>query len=246
VQVLTDFDPNATFAEDITTLVAFESVRRINAVVEGLEEAGVEVAKMEPAAHATTVMLATSVMSHAYFVDESAEGIFTPPQTGRNSVIDSVFAARATFEVGKRSTARTRLSVVLDPLSERTQSWAPVLRMLAELPDTHIRVLLNPRPKLRELPLKRFYRFAAPAQPAFDLTGQQTGATLEFHGLPGAAVLTLGLDTPPSWLCMSDEAVYDLDNIRLADIPAHARTAGVRAQYALKHILLEGACSPLT
>lgn len=53
--------------------------------------------------------------------------------------------------------------------------------------------------------------------------------------MPEDAVLTMSLDTPPSWLPMAEEAVHDLDNIRLSGVQG-----AVHAVYGLKHILIEG------
>lgn len=58
--------------------------------------------------------------------------------------------------------------------------------------------------------------------------------------MPEQAVLTLGLDAPPAWLTMPEKAIYDLDNIRLKDVPASGRAAGVSAVYEVKHVLIEG------
>lgn len=55
--------------------------------------------------------------------------------------------------------------------------------------------------------------------------------------MPKEAVLTLGLDAPPAWLTMASEAIYDLDNIRLKDVPS---SASVKAVYELKRVLIEG------
>lgn len=55
--------------------------------------------------------------------------------------------------------------------------------------------------------------------------------------MPEEAVLTLGLDAPPAWLTMASEAIYDLDNIRLKDVPS---SASVKAVYELKRVLIEG------
>lgn len=39
------------------------------------------------------------------------------------------------------------------------------------MPNTYVRVVLNPRPQLSEVPLKRFYRYSAPSKLSFDAQG---------------------------------------------------------------------------
>ncbi|PWN41129.1 hypothetical protein IE81DRAFT_324849 [Ceraceosorus guamensis] len=239
-RVLTGFNAQNIDSGDFEALLSLESRRRIDPVVEGLSQAGVHFEGLNKEDHAQIATFATSIMSSVYYVDEAAEGIFQPPQTARSSIFDQIEARHSSFEKGDRSTAHTRLFVALDPLSERTQSWIPVLKLIASMKDTYLRVILNPETKQSELPLKRFYRSSAPTQMSFDASGKQQGSKLQFLGMPEDAVLTMALDTPPSWLPMAAEAVYDLDNIRLRDVPPSGRDAGVNAIYELKHILLEG------
>jgi UDP-glucose:glycoprotein glucosyltransferase len=48
------------------------------------------------------------------------------------------------------------------------------------------------------------------------------------------------MDVMQAWVVMQEEAIHDLDNIRLKDLEASAKIAGVKAGFALKHILVEG------
>lgn len=54
--------------------------------------------------------------------------------------------------------------------------------------------------------------------------------------MPLEVLLTLTTHTPHSWLVFPQVTPYDLDNIRLTDIPQD----GVNAVFELKNIILEG------
>lgn len=56
---------------------------------------------------------------------------------------------------------------IVDPLSPAAQKLAPVLEILRESVNCDIKIVMNPKPKLSELPLKRFYRYVATAKPQF-------------------------------------------------------------------------------
>ena len=56
---------------------------------------------------------------------------------------------------------------IVDPLSLAAQKLAPVLEILRESVNCDIKLVMNPKPKLSELPLKRFYRYVATAKPQF-------------------------------------------------------------------------------
>ena len=146
------------------------------------------------------------------------------------------------------------LEAVLDPLSAEARRAAPVLKALRDAlaPRVAVRVILNPRAELQELPLTSFYRYAAPAF-AFpakeeDFSPKTKGAaaralrpSAEFASLPAAQTLTAHLDVPEQWLVTTAVAAYDLDNIRLEDLPRGERV--MRAEYRLEALLVTGHCS---
>lgn len=169
--------------------------------------------------------------------------MFTASAGHRTNMIDRLGVQHSRFEVGNRKTARLRFQAVVDPLSELAQRYSALFRLISTLPDAYLEVVLNPVRNITEMPLKRFYRYSAPNRLTFDPeTGAEVPATLSFLDMPQDAVLTMGLDAPPAWLTMASEAVYDLDNIRLRDVPPDGRQAGVAAVYDLKHLLIEGHC----
>lgn len=64
-----------------------------------------------------------------------------------------------------------------------------------------------------------FYRYVLEPELQFNAAGAQTaGAIARFSRLPHAPLLSLDLRTPTNWLVECVKSVYDLDNIRLADV----------------------------
>ncbi|UZJ53758.1 hypothetical protein CBS101457_003078 [Exobasidium rhododendri] len=226
-KVVTGFQPEKLTSTDYMALFQMEA-KKVDAVVEALSN--------------TTSMsadLATrlaSVFSMAFQVDASSEGIFNTPSQARSNMIDHIKVKECTFSIGDKGKASLHFSVLLDPITEMAQSWSSVLQMLSGMEDVYIKVILNPQPHLRELPIKRYYRYSAPHQLTFDGKGRSRREVLSFRDMPLDAVLTMGLDAPPAWLTMASDAIYDLDNIRLKDVV----TPSVNAVYDLKYILIEG------
>ncbi|KAJ2089037.1 killer toxin resistant protein [Coemansia sp. RSA 986] len=136
------------------------------------------------------------------------------------------------------SSARLRIQVAVDPLSEAAQKWAPMLQTLLDLPGVSLEIWLNPSEKLKELPVKRFYRYLWPEKLSFDSMGALSGPEVLFSGVPTDPLLTLGMDVPSSWLVTAVESVHDLDNIRLSSLKDPA--SGITATYKLVNILVEG------
>ncbi|PHH84038.1 hypothetical protein CDD83_2596 [Cordyceps sp. RAO-2017] len=143
--------------------------------------------------------------------------------------------SHAAIEIGDAETASIHLAGLLDPVSEKGQRWAPILKVLSELDGVHIKLILNPREKIGELALKRFFRYVMDAEPSFDQSGTVRALKASFRNLPSEALLTVGMDVPSAWLVAPKESVHDLDNIKLGSIKSN-----VDATYELEHILIEG------
>ncbi|KAI9244442.1 UDP-glucose:glycoprotein glucosyltransferase-domain-containing protein [Helicostylum pulchrum] len=133
------------------------------------------------------------------------------------------------------------IGVILDPLSETAQKWTPVLQALSEIDGVSVLVYLNPDPNLKELPLKRFYRYVFDKELRFDkVTGDQIVPTAYFQDLPVKPLYTLGVETTNAWHVTVREANMDLDNILLTSLKKSQ--SGVSAVYELERILVEGHC----
>jgi UDP-glucose:glycoprotein glucosyltransferase len=176
-------------------------------------------------------------------------------RTSRGQVVDlSILdTPHASFVQGD-ARALVTLEAVLDPLSAEARRAAPVLKALRDAlaPRVAVRVILNPRAELEDLPLTSFYRYAAPSfafpRDTRDRTSTQKkneNASLRpsasFASLPAAKTLTAHLDVPEQWLVTTAVAAYDLDNIRLEDLPEDERF--MRAEYRLEALLVTGHCS---
>lgn len=216
--------------EDLEQLLSIEQKSRILPVYEALEDLGLSDKIPGPVAAAKmTSITALSTIS------DLPEGIFESSSSTRSTIYKKWDSKHTTIEVGDEKTASIHLVVLLNPLSEQAQRWAPLLKVLSELDGVYLKLFLNPKEKLEELPIKRFFRYVLEAKPSFDKTGSIQGPQASFSGLPSEALLTLGMDVPPAWLVAAKESIHDLDNIKLSSIKSD-----VDATYELEHILIQG------
>ncbi len=170
-------------------------------------------------------------------VSDIPEGIFELPPPVRIGYFEQWNVTHTSITTGDNNTAVLQVVVSLDPATELAQRWVPILKALSELDGLYMRVFLNPKNKLQELPVKRFYRYVLQPRPSFDEDGSLESMSAKFEGLPKETLLTMAMDVPPSWLVAPKESIYDLDNIRLSSVPTDAM---VDAVYELENILIEG------
>lgn len=222
---------SSTFKEeDFQQLLEFEQSTRILPVYKAAEDLGLSEKISDPIAAAKlTSITALSTIS------DLPEGIFESASTLRTNVYDDWNSTHTMFDVGDAATANIHFVAVVNPTSEVGQKWAPILKVLSELEGVYMRVFLNPRERMDELPIKRFYRYVLDATPSFDESGKVRSLGATFKGVPSEALLNLGLDVPPAWLVAAKESVHDLDNLKLSSIKSD-----VDAIYELEHILIEG------
>ncbi|KAE9555965.1 hypothetical protein FO519_000821 [Halicephalobus sp. NKZ332] len=126
---------------------------------------------------------------------------------------------------------------IIDPLSKEAQRIAPLLQILMKVINCDMKIVMNPKQKLSELPLKRFYRYAIREEPGFDANGVVSSPTVTFTDLPSKQLLTLNVISPDAWMIQPVFAEYDLDNIKM-----QSARDDIVAKFELKHILLEGHC----
>ncbi|KAL0895610.1 hypothetical protein ABMA27_011701 [Loxostege sticticalis] len=125
---------------------------------------------------------------------------------------------------------------VLDPASIPAQRLAPLLLVLRKVVNCRLKLFLNPQDKNSDMPLKSFYRYVLEPELQFTSSGALAGGALaRFSRLPHAPLLSMELRTPPNWLVECVKSVYDLDNIRLADVETV-----VHSEFELEYLLLEG------
>ncbi|QDS71787.1 hypothetical protein FKW77_009373 [Venturia effusa] len=218
--------------DDFTTLYDFELKKRI-------APASAALAKLEYQDKIRTVLDAAALCSllAVSTVSDMPEGIFELPPPLRTRLYDEWSSSETAITVGDNTTALINIVAVLDPASELAQRWSPVIRVLSKLEGVSLKLFLNPKEALSELPVKRFYRYALNEKPSFDDDGAVAAPGIKFEGIPKDMLLTVAMDVPPSWLVAQKESLYDLDNVKLSSLPLGDN---VDATYELENILIEG------
>ncbi|XP_054048102.1 UDP-glucose:glycoprotein glucosyltransferase 2 isoform X2 [Rissa tridactyla] len=131
---------------------------------------------------------------------------------------------------------------IVDPLTREAQKMARLLIVLKDIINVKLRLFLNCRSKLSEVPLKSFYRFVLEPELTYGINKHLPSEPMaKFLELPESPLLTLNMITPESWLVEAVNSSCDLDNIHLQDIKGT-----VIAEYELEYILLEGHCFDVT
>lgn len=133
------------------------------------------------------------------------------------------------------------VTAVIDPVSAKAQMLSSLLVAFRDL-GFAVNIVLNPSRDLAGLPVKRYYRFVFDPKVHFDKKGKQVSQDAAvFNRLPGSTILTLEmLDYPGSWLVERYKADYDLDNLRMNDLPESSK--GMQVEFSLQHILVQGQC----
>jgi len=215
--------------EDLEQLIAYERTKRIlpaYGAVEGLSLS-------EKIVDALSFAKLTSIVALA-FTSDKPPGIHEEASPVR-MYLDTWNSSHTVIEIGEKSTASIQMTLVLDPASEIGQRWVPILKVISELDGIYVKIYLNPKERLSELPVKRFYRYVLDSKPTFDEAGALQTLGASFSGVPQEALLTVGLDIPSSWLVAPKVSIHDLDNIKLSSIKSD-----VEALYELEYILIEG------
>ncbi|TAQ88877.1 hypothetical protein B7494_g2787 [Chlorociboria aeruginascens] len=216
--------------EDFEQLLSYERRKRITPAYSAMEALGLSDKIKDPLEGAKiSSIVAISTVS------DMPDGIFEQASTLRMSQFDVWNSSYTAIEVGDASTATIQMIVLVDPASEQGQRWIPLLKVFSELDGVYIKLFLNPKERLQELPVKRFYRYVLDSKPTFDEFGALIAPGASFSGVPQEALLTVGMNVPPSWLVAPKISVHDLDNIKLSSIKTD-----VDALYGLEHILIEG------
>ncbi|RDW68029.1 hypothetical protein BP6252_09425 [Coleophoma cylindrospora] len=216
--------------EDFDQLVSYELTKRIRPAYAAMEALGISEKITNPLVGAMiSSIVAISTIS------DVPEGMFEQASTLRMNQFSIFKAEHTVIETGDSSTASIHLDILVDPASEQGQRWIPILKAISELEGVYMKLFLNPRERLQELPVKKFFRYVIDSKPSFDESGALKAPGASFTGVPQEALLTLGLDIPPAWLVAPKVSAHDLDNIKLSSIKTN-----VDALYELEHILIEG------
>lgn len=225
--------PNSdTFSlSDYEQLLKYENEKRLNPASISISSLGFDERVKTPFdAALLSSLIALSMDS------DIPEGIFESASNLRMDQFKEWQSNHTMISSGDAETASIHLVASIDPTSEVAQRWIPMLKVLSDLEGVYLKMFLNPRERIQELPVKRFYRHVLDAKPSFTEEGDLRDLQATFEGVPKEALLNLGLDVPPAWLVTPKESIHDLDNIKLSAV----KEGNVDAIYELEHILIEG------
>ena len=218
--------------DDLEALLAYERKKRLLPAALAVESLQLQDRASTPLAFARiSNLIALSQVS------DVPEGIFEAAPTVRTDIFKKWNSTSTAIKVGDIDTATVQIFTAIDPASELAQRWIPIIKALSELDGVATTMFLNPRERLEELPVKRFYRHVLDSKPSFTSDGSLRRLSAHFTGLPVEALLNIGMDLPPSWLVAPQESMHDLDNIKLSAVKSDT---DIEATYELEHILIEG------
>ncbi|KAJ2550633.1 killer toxin resistant protein, partial [Coemansia sp. RSA 1933] len=236
-RVLPEISATTVFSADAFAMLAkYELHERIAPLLKSIAD---HISDSAPEDVADIVLRISAALEHGRAMHRS-NSIFRKAQLDTRSDMESALTVNpdARIVLNDPSTARLRIQVAVDPLCEEAQKWAPILQTLLSLPGVSLEMWLNPSEKLKELPVKRFYRYLWPEKLTFNGIGAVDDLEVLFSNVPTDPLLTLGMDVPSAWLVTAVESVHDLDNIRLSSLKDPA--SGIAATYKLVNILVEG------
>lgn len=218
--------------DELNQLVAYEWNKRINPVSKAAKTLDLD----DKLSGALGLAKLTSLVSLS-MISDVPEGIFDSAPDFRLDISEKWQSDHSVINVSNSEDPSINVVAVLDPASEAAQRWLPILKVLSELAGVQLKIMMNPREMLKELPVKRFYRYLLDSEPSFTSDGSLSRPQASFTGVPVEALLTLGMDVPTSWLVAPKDSLQDLDNIKLSSLKSGS---SVDAVYALEHILIEG------
>lgn len=217
--------------DDFVTLLSYERTKRLMPAAQAIK--GVNILDKANTA------LSFSKLSNLIALSSKSdipEGMFDASPPARTDIFSGWTGSHTLIERGDSETATIQIVATIDPASEVAQRWVPILKVLSDLSGVHLRLYLNPKERLDELPVKRFYRHVLESKPRFDKQGSLEGSLAHFEGLPADALLTMAMDMPPAWLVAPKDSIHDLDNIKLSSTQGR----DIEATYELESILIEG------
>ncbi|BCR94558.1 putative UDP-glucose:glycoprotein glucosyltransferase [Aspergillus luchuensis] len=231
-------EDTSLISEDFDQLLVYEKQKRITPVAKAVKALEFDEKLSDPLDFAKLTSLTTLST-----ISDVPEGIYESTSDIRLYLFNRWNDARSAITVSNSEDPAITIVASIDPTSEVAQKWLPILKVLSELASVRVRLVLNPREEIKELPTKRFYRYVLDSEPSFEEDGSISRPTASFSGVPVEALLTLGMDVPSSWLVAPKDSIHDLDNIKLSSVK---EGWNVDAIYALEHILIEGHSRDMT
>ncbi|RPB23625.1 hypothetical protein L211DRAFT_786381 [Terfezia boudieri ATCC MYA-4762] len=228
-------------AADVKQLFMYEWEKRIMPVLEAADDLGA----LDNLSSSTNAAILTNLVALTT-IPEGSQELFVDPPSMRLNLYDQWRAEHSAIVTGDKHTAIFHIVASIDPTSELAQRYVPILKVLSEMDGVYLRLFLNPERVLNDLTVKRFYRYVLDSKPRFGAEGQLIYPKADFHKMPVDALLTLGLDVPPSWLVTPKVCVFDPDNIQLSSLRGRFRGENLEAIYELRSILIQGHSRDIT
>jgi UDP-glucose:glycoprotein glucosyltransferase len=229
---------HALSTNDMKTLFSYEKKKRAGPAHTALQA-------LNLSEHVTSPLVAAKLWSlvSRSTISDIPEGIFESRSTIRMNIFEQLNSTHSCIDTGDIDTSSIQIVASIDPASELAQRWVPIINVLSELHGVNVRIFLNPKSKLEELPIKRFYRYVLQPRPTFEQDGSLSSSKAQFARVPAEALLTMGMDVPASWLVAPKISIHDLDNIKLSLLQSYD---DIEAEYELEHILIEGHSRDIT
>ncbi|EXJ89936.1 hypothetical protein A1O3_03003 [Capronia epimyces CBS 606.96] len=225
-------------AHDLESLLELERRERITPVTTAITSLGLE----ERFSNALDLAKVTSLVARALKSD-LPEGLRESVPLIRMDRFKIWNGTHTSIKVSNTDDPSIQVVAVVDPASEIVQQWVPILQALSQLHGVSVQIFLNPKERLSELPVKRFFRQVISSEPSFNEDGSLVTPTASFSGVPKDTLFNLGMAVPPSWLVAPKKSIHDLDNIKLGNL---AEGENIDAWYELEHILIEGHARDVT
>ncbi|KAK2792291.1 hypothetical protein FQN52_003768 [Onygenales sp. PD_12] len=217
---------------DLEQLLAYERAKRIGPLAQTASALGLD-AKIEGPFALARLMSDVALST----TSDIPEDIYDSGPNIRTNYFEQWNGTHSAITISNSDDPSIFIVAAVDPTTEVAQRWVPILKVLSELSGVGLKIFLSPRENIQELPIKRFYRHVLEAAPSFNDDGSLVKPQATFHGIPGEALLNLGMDVPASWLVAPKESIHDLDNLKLSSLK---EGTNVDAIYELEHILIEG------
>lgn len=136
------------------------------------------------------------------------------PQLSRSRADPSL--TRSAFVTGGRKDhALYEIGVVVDPISELAQKWAPILKTLATLHNVVLKVYLKPSVDVSFPPARTLYTTSFPATLEFDDAQELQKPVVSFTSLPDEAVVSLSVQLREYGTLTPSKEVQEIQASRL-------------------------------
>ncbi|XGW34013.1 hypothetical protein V3C99_018065 [Haemonchus contortus] len=101
-----------------------------------------------------------------------AKIILPRPLSAPSIMCFTSFSSSILLAAGDDARPAVSVTAVVDPLSRSAQKLSTILPLLRKSINCDVNIVLNPKSKLSEVPLKSFYRYVAMPHLQFDINGE--------------------------------------------------------------------------